>query len=188
MAPKTGTPERYAEAMGELWTELSHTLARLDRFAAEPDRLAGTHADLALARLRYALHLASEQAYGVEPPPGSESAHVELAAALAAARDATAEVAEAVADADTSAAEPLLPEWRGALFRVRLARLRLAAPAHRPTIAELPADEGIGRPLIAFLLALGGALAFVAGATLGLWPVWVAGLFAVCLSVLAYRP
>jgi hypothetical protein len=41
---------------------------------------------------------------------------------------------------------------------------------------------------VAFLLALCGALAFAAGATLGLWPVWVAGLLAVCGSVVAYRP
>jgi hypothetical protein len=44
------------------------------------------------------------------------------------------------------------------------------------------------RPLIAFLLALLGAVSFVAGATLGLWPVWSAGALAVCASVLAYRP
>jgi uncharacterized membrane protein HdeD (DUF308 family) len=49
-------------------------------------------------------------------------------------------------------------------------------------------DEGIARPLIAFLLALVGALSFVAGATLELWPVWSAGVLAVCASVLAYRP
>jgi hypothetical protein len=42
--------------------------------------------------------------------------------------------------------------------------------------------------LLAFALALIGALAFVAGATLALWPLWVAGLVAVCASVVAYRP
>jgi hypothetical protein len=184
---RTGTPERYAERMGELWTELSRTLARLDRLAAEPERLDEDDAAPSLAHLRYGLHLASEHAYGLDPPAGAESAHAELAAALAAARDATAEVAETAAAAGSDAVAPLLPEWRGALFRVRLARLRLAPPQRRRT-AEPVAVEGFARPLAAFLLALGGALAFVGGATLGLWPVWAAGLVAVCCSVLVYRP
>lgn len=188
MAPNTTSPERYAEEMGELWTELSHTLARLDRYAATPDRLDDVRAEVSLNRLRYALHLASEHAYGVAPPVGAETAHAELRSSLAAARDATAEVAEALTDQGTEAVEPLLPEWRGALFRVRLARLRLATPVTRKeTVGELR-DEGIGRPLVAFLLALLGALAFVLGATLGLWPVWSAGVVAVIASVLAYRP
>jgi hypothetical protein len=153
VAPKTWTPEHYAEEMGELWSELTRALDRLDRLAAEPERLDEDDAELALARLRYQLHLASEHAYGLDPPAGAESAHAELSAALASARDATAEVAE-------------------------------AAPAGGP----VPPEEGIARPLVAFLLALCGALAFAAGATLGLWPVWVAGLLAVCASVVAYRP
>jgi hypothetical protein len=82
---------------------------------------------------------------------------------------------------------PLLHEWRGAVFRVRLARMRLAAPGDVPT-ADLEVDDGLVRPLVAFLLALGGALAFVAGATLGLWPLWTLGLIGVCASILAYRP
>jgi hypothetical protein len=188
VTPDTTSPERYAEEMGELWTELSHTLARLDRYAATPDRLDNARAEVSLNRLRYALHLASEHVYGVAPPPGAETAHAELRSSLAAARDATAEVAEALTDEGADAVEPLLPEWRGALFRVRLARLRLATPAARKeTLGELR-DDGIARPLIAFLLALLGALAFVLGATLGLWPVWAAGVVAVGASVLAYRP
>jgi hypothetical protein len=188
MAPRTGTPGRYAEEMGGLWTELSLTLTRLDRLAGDPELLDDERAELTLARLRYALHLASEHAYGVVPPAGAESAHAELATALAGARDATAEIAEAAADGDPGGVRMLLPEWRGALFRVRLARLRLAAPARTTELPEQPEDEGIARPLTAFLLALGGALAFVAGATLGLWPVWAVGLVAVCGSVLCYRP
>ncbi|HET7127644.1 MAG TPA: hypothetical protein VFJ93_01040 [Gaiellaceae bacterium] len=188
MAPNTTSPERYAEEMGELWTELSHTLARLDRYASTPDRLDDVRAEVSLGRLRYALHLASEHAYGVAPPPGAETAHAELRSSLAAARDTTAEVAEALTDQGAEAVEPLLPEWRGALFRVRLARLRLATPvARRETLGE-QADEGFARPLIAFIIALVGALAFVGGATLGLWPIWAAGALAVCASVVAYRP
>lgn len=174
--------------MGELWTELSHTLARLDRYATTPDRLDDVRAEVSLNRLRYALHLASEHAYGVAAPPGAETAHAELRSSLAAARDATAEVAEALTDQGAEAVQPLLPEWRGALFRVRLARLRLATPiALKETVGD-PGDEGIARPLIAFLLALVGALSFVAGATLGLWPVWSAGVLAVGAAILAYRP
>lgn len=188
MAPNATSPEQYAEEMGELWTELSHTLARLDRYAATPGRLDDVRAEVSLNRLRYALHLASEHAYGVAPPPGAETAHAELRSSLAAARDATAEVAEALTDQGAEAIEPLLPEWRGALFRVRLARLRLATPvARQETLGELR-DDGFARPLVAFLLALLGALAFVLGATFDLWPVWAAGVVAVCASVFAYRP
>jgi hypothetical protein len=188
VAPNTTSPERYAEEMGELWTELSYTLARLDRYATAPDRLDDVRAEVSLRRLRYALHLASEHAYGVAPPPGAETAHAELRSSLAAARDATAEVAEALTDQGAEAVEPLLPEWRGALFRVRLARLRLATPvARRETLGEQD-DDGIARPLIAFLLALIGALSFVLGATLGVWPVWAAGVLAVGASVCTYRP
>jgi hypothetical protein len=189
MAPRTSSPERYAAQMGELWSDLSRVLDRLDRLAAEPERLESDDAETALARLRYQLHLANEHAYGLDPPAGAESAHAELSAALASARDATAEVAEAAHDAGRDGVLPLLHEWRGALFRLRLARLRLAAPQpRRRPAAEPTPDEGVARPLVAFLLALFGALAFAAGATLGLWPVWVAGLVAVCGSVVAYRP
>ena len=84
--------------------------------------------------------------------------------------------------------EPLLHEWRGALFRVRLARLRLATPPKTPPEPPRAAQRVIVGPLVAFLLALFGAVAFVAGATLGLWPVWGLGMVAVCGSVFAYRP
>jgi hypothetical protein len=188
VAPNTTSPERYAEEMGELWTELSHTLARLDRYASTPDRLDDVRAEVSLGRLRYALHLASEHAYGVAPPAGAETAHAELRSSLHAARDATAEVAEALADQGPEAVEPLLPEWRGALFRVRLARLRLATPVARQETLGEPGDDGIARPLIAFLLALLGAVSFVIGATLGVWLVWAAGVVAVGASVVAYRP
>ena len=188
MAPETRTAERYASAMGELWTGLARTLRRLDVAAADPELLDEQGAERSLRRLQYALHLASEHAYGLDPPAGSESAHAELADALACARDATAEVAEAVAAWGGEGVRPLLHEWRGALFRVRLARMRLAAPQPPAQHEEEPLDTDLRRPLAAFTLALTGAVAFVAGATLGLWPVWAAGLVAVCGSVVAYRP
>lgn len=189
VTPRIGSPERYAEEIGELWTGLTNTLGRLDRLAAEPVQLEEDGALHMLQRLQYRLHLASEHAFGVDPPPGAETAHAELAAALVSARDATAEVAEAFDEQGIVGVEPLVPEWRGALFRVRLARLRLATPpAARRSLVDLPLDESIARPLAAFALALLGALAFVVGATLGLWPAWAGGLAAVCASVLVYRP
>ena len=174
--------------MSELWTGLARTLTRLDIVAAEPRTLDDRGADDALRRLQYALHLAAEHAYGLEPPESAASAHAELADALLCARDATAEVAGAVSIWGAEGVEPLLHEWRGALFRVRLARTRLAAPAPASTVTEPPSDAGVRAPLVAFGLALGGALAFVAGATLALWPVWAVGIVAVCVSILAYRP
>lgn len=188
MGPMTGTGEHYAVGMGDLWSELSRTLARLDVAAAQPESLDELDAPGSLRRLQYALHLASEHAYGLEPPPAAASAHAELADALACARDATSEVAEAVSIWGAEGVQPLLHEWRGALFRVRLARMRLAAPAPRPPADNAPVEQGLGPPLAAFTLSLAGALAFVAGATLALWPLWVAGLVAVCCSVVAYRP
>jgi hypothetical protein len=185
--PQTTGTERYAVAMGELWSDLARTLARLDVVAGEPEELDESSCE-ALRRLQYALHLAHEEVYGVTPPPGAATAHSELAAALAGAREATAEVAEAVAAWGAEGVVPLLHEWRGALFRVRLARLRLTTPAAALAAAEPPADDGAARPVLAFALALLGALAFVAGATLGLWPVWAVGLLAVSGSVVVYRP
>lgn len=160
--------ERYAVQFGELWSSLAPTLTHVD----EP-------ADVrSLQRLQNALHVAGEHAYGLEPPEGAASAHAELADALACARDLTGDLAAGCALDD---------EWRGALLRVRLARMRLATPAS-PAAVVLAPHEGIAQPLVAFLLALGGALAFVAGATLGAWPLWASGIAAVCASVLAYRP
>lgn len=177
MAPTTGTEERYAVQVGELWSGLSPTLTRFE----EPDDVQS------LRRLQYALHRASEHAYGLHPPEGAASAHAELTAALVWARDVTGEIADGCALWGIEGIEPLLQEWRGALLRVRLARSRLAPPARRAP-NETPAGDGIAQPLTAFLLALGGALAFVAGATLGAWPLWAGGLAGVCASVLAYRP
>jgi hypothetical protein len=188
LGPKTGTGEHYAVAMGELWSGLARTMARLDVIAGQPAVLEEHAAADALRRLQYALHLASEHAYGLTPPPGAVTAHAELADALACARDATAEIAEAASLWGAEGVEPLLHEWRGALFRVRLARLRLDSPPPKTFVEPESPPARIAGPLVAFLLALLGAVALVAGVTVGLWPVWVLGLLAVAGSVLAYRP
>jgi hypothetical protein len=174
--------------MGELWSGLARTITRLDVIAGDPARLEHQEAAHVLRRLQYALHVASEHAYGLTPPPGAATAHADLADALDCARDATAEIAEAASLWGAHGVEPLLHEWRGTLFRVRLARLRLAATPPPPFPEPVAEPAGIARPLVAFLLALLGAVAFVAGATLGLWPVWALGLAAVGGSVFAYRP
>lgn len=188
LAATTGTGERYADALGELWSGLAHTLTRLDRIAGAPAGLVDDEVLESLRRLQYSLHLASEHAYGLDPPSGAESAHAELADALAAARDATAEIAETVEEIGAEAVDVLLHEWRGALFRVRLARLRLAGPPVRTQVAAEPEERGFVLPLAAVLLALGGALAFAVGAAAGNRLLWIAGLIGVCLSVGAYRP
>ena len=188
MTAQTGTEEVYAEGLGELWTDLRRTLTSLDGVAAEPDLLDDEDVAITLRRLQYGLHVSFEHIAGLTPPPGGETAHAELGAALAAARDATAEVAEAASLFGAAGVDPLLHEWRGALFRVRLARLRLAPRQSPLTTADADEQGGLTRPFISFLLALMGALAFVAGAAADLWPVWTLGLVAVCGSVLAFRP
>jgi hypothetical protein len=188
VAARTGTNQLYAAELGELWADLLRTLTRLDVVAAEPDRLDGEGAEQTLRRLQYSLHVSSEQIVGLRPPPGGETAHAELGAALASARDATAEVADAVSVFGAVGVEPLLHEWRGALFRVRLARMRLAPPPKPPAPAPTDEHHSLARPLLAFLLALFGAVGFVGGATSAVWPIWVTGLAAVCASVLVYRP
>jgi hypothetical protein len=185
--PDTQTGERYATQVGELWSGLAQTLARLEALAADPDRLDEEDSVDALRRLQYRLHSASEYTLGLSPPAAAEPAHSELAAALTCARDATGEVVGAIEAAGAHAVEALLHEWRGALFRVRLARLRLTGtrkPAP-PANEELPALKA---PLAATGLTIAGAGVFVVGATLGPWPIWVAGMMAVCLSLLLYRP
>jgi hypothetical protein len=184
----TGTDERYATAMGELWTGLARTLSRLDLAAADPSALDEPSSAHALRRLQYALHLAGERAYGIEPPPGGGAAHAELADALEQARDLTAEVAAAAATFGADGISTLVHEWRGALFRVRLARHQLGLTESPGLETVDDGREPIARPLVAFLLALCGAVAFVGGATIGLWPLWAAGMLAVSGSFLAYRP
>jgi hypothetical protein len=175
----------YASALAGLWGELSATLTRLERIAAEPEVELEDSADL-LPALQYSLHRASELAIGLDPPSGAETAHAELAAALADARDVTAEVTDALETSGAESATLLVHEWRGALFRVRLARHRLA---ERPRPQHIPSGHGAfpKAALVATVLAVVGATMFMAGAMLASWPVWVAGLLAVGAGMLSYR-
>ena len=185
--PGTGERERYTTALAGVWSDLSRTLARLEAIAAEPDEL-GEEALEALPSLQYALHQASELTAGIEPPLGDEGWHTELAAALADARDATSEVIEALETGGSDAAAALVLEWRGALFRVRLARHRLQGRPVLPAIDPEPLPRRPWPALAAALLVVAGAAAFTTGATLTLWPLWALGLTFVAAGFLAYRP
>jgi multidrug efflux pump subunit AcrA (membrane-fusion protein) len=118
-------------------------------------------------------------------------------AALAQARDATAEMALGLRLRDDEVVERLLPEWRGALFRVRLARLRALEHfnvADRVVLARHDREEPGESPtaglaaVVASVLVLVGALLFTAGAVLAAWPLWAAGLALFAGGFLVARP
>jgi hypothetical protein len=169
-----------------LWGELSWTLRRLETLAVCPvEEVAGAPHEL--HRLQYSLHLLTERLVGVRPVAASLAAHAELADALACARDATAELAEAAESEGTDAAVPLVYEWRGALFRLRLARMLVAPPRPEPTRSE-PEAAHLHAALAAFLLTLAGCAAVVSGALLTTWTLLAAGIAAVVSGLLVYRP
>ena len=187
--PKLRRGSATRTQVGELWTELSQTLARLEAIAATPELLDDDETVGALRRLQYRLHTASESVLGLSPPAAAEPAHTELAAALAGARDATGDVVEAVDRTGSRGVDAMLHEWRGALFRVRLARLRLTGRRAVAGDTRLSRSSGsIRAPLVGDVLTIVGAAAFAVGATAGPWPLWVAGMLAVCMSLLLYRP
>lgn len=176
--------ERYASALAGLWESLSSTLTRLEGVATDVRTLDDGGAQL--PQLQNRLHWAGELVAGIEPPPGGERAHAELALALECARDATGEVREAFETEGAPAAWLRVHEWRGALFNVRLARHRLESGAQAATgVAEPP--ETNWRAALATALVLAGTAAFTAGAIATLWPVWVVGLGLVAASFLVFE-
>ena len=173
-----GATQTYATELAGLWTGLSRALSDLEALAARPDqRLSDLDASATLARLRYVLHTAGELTLGIAPPDGAERAHAELAFALANARDATAVVADLLEDGGIEAIQPVLHEWRGALFAVRLARTRAAVPAiesaSREASSPLPPPAAA---LSAITLIVLGAATFAGGTLLHRWPLWTVGL------------
>lgn len=189
--------EPYAQAVSDLWESLGAALVRLERFAEAPSAALSADFLEELPSLQYTLHCGAELAVGIEPPAGAEALHEELVASLAEARDATAEVAQALDAGDAELVEPLLPEWRGILFRVRLARLR----ALEGTTVSVGSDGSVEpeRParkrertsvsaIVATVLVAGGAFLFTAGAVLAAWPVWAAGLALFAGGFVLYRP
>jgi len=195
-AVRTGERREYASAVADLWERLGTALVRLERVAeAPPDRIVAEGPE-ELPTLQYSLHAGAELALGIRAPGGAETAHAELVAALAQARDATAEVVGAAFEGDEELVERLLPEWRGALFRVRLARLRalersplrLPADPVPPRAADAREVEVPKTALAATGLVIAGALLFTAGAVLAAWPLWAAGLALFGGGFVLFRP
>lgn len=188
-------PSGYAEAVSHLWERVGAALVRLERVAESPAEAVTDEFLDELPHLQYGLHAGAELAVGIPPPRGAAALHDELVAALSEARDITAEIARALELGDPELVEPLLPEWRGALFRVRLARLR----ALERTTISLGSDGGPepSRPrrrdrisasaVVATALVIGGAFLFTAGAVLAAWPVWAAGLALFAGGFVLYR-
>jgi hypothetical protein len=186
VVPRAEAAQRYASQVGAVWTGLAATLLRLEALAAEPERLADDGALSELGHLQYAIHSASEDLRGLTPPADGRPGRDELASALALAREATGELVEAIELEGAEAAQPLIYEWRGALFRIRLARQRLEGPESQS--AGGGERRGLRAPAVAVVLALGGTAVFVLGATSGSLPLWASGAAAVCASLLVYRP
>lgn len=164
----SGSPRSYAAVVAGLWIDLRAVLNELDALAADPELLLDERD--ALPALQYELHCAGEIVAGLTPPNGDELEHDELVDALAEARELTSEMSEALERAGAQAAAQLVWEWRGALFRVRFARLRLERP--RPAPAA-PAAVATPRPqhppaVVVVAVATGSALLLFA-ALLGLW-------------------
>jgi hypothetical protein len=179
----TSAARQYAGTMAGFWSGLSRTLHALDALAAEPQRL-DEDALGPLRALQYRLHRSAELLNGVEPPVGSRAAHDELRDSLVDAREATGEMIEAIEDGGSEAGNELLFEWRGALFRVRLARMRLGdQPEPRPE----PQTKTYSAAAASALVVL-GAITFVAGAALIVWPLWAAGVALVVGGLLVHRP
>jgi len=188
-ASGTTERERYASALAGLWESLASTLARLEAVAADERTLGDGGGQLPVLQNR--LHWAGELVAGIEPPPGAERAHAELAAALEAARDATGEVREAFEGEGVATAWRLVHEWRGALFGVRLARHRLGLTGLGTQVVTRTVEPPAGfnwSAALATALVVAGTAAFAAGAIAVLWPVWALGLALVAASFLVYQP
>jgi hypothetical protein len=195
---RAGERLAYTAAVTDLWERVGTALTRLERIAEnQSDDLVDAHAE-ELPGLQYSLHAGAELALGIDAPASAASLHAELVEALAEARDATAEVAFAIDNADPETVDALLPEWRGTLFRVRLARLRVlersrAAGREQAVTPDTgPADRAATRrgisAIVATALILGGAFLFTAGAVLVAWPIWAAGLALFAGGFVLYRP
>ena len=180
------TREQYATALDGLWGDLTGALTRLERIAAEPDELDDETLEV-LPVLQYSLHRAGEAIQGIAPLPATAEAHRELAAALEDARDVTGEVVCLLEFDDYLGAADLVHEWRGALFRVRLARRRLIRVPPAPS-AQIEDPPMTASAAVSLVLLAAGTVAFLAGAVLVIWPLWAAGLGVVAASLLVYKP
>jgi hypothetical protein len=185
-AAGTTERERYASALAGLWESLASTLSQLEAVSADVHSLDDAGARLPVLQNR--LHWAGELVAGIEPPPGAEGAHAELARALECARDATGDVRDVLETEGAPGAWLLVHEWRGALFGVRFARHRLGLGAPPAAPAAEQADGLRWSAALATALVLAGTAAFTAGAIAVLWPVWALGLGLVAASFLVFEP
>jgi hypothetical protein len=185
----TGVREGYAAALADLWRGLQPTMTNLDSLAATPaEELLDRGGEL-LPKLQYELHAAGELALGIEPPPGTEVQHGDLAAALGNARDATAELLAAVESGSLEDVAGLTYGWRATLFEVRLARLRLGAAARSAAFFEgierrRPFERGA---LVACVLVLLATCAMVASALLTFLPLFLVGVIFVAAAAIVLR-
>ena len=195
-AVRSGERRGYGAAVEGLLEPLGGTLIRLERVAEAPPDEIVAEAREELPSLQYTLHASAELAVGLDPPARVGPLHAELVDALAQARDATAEVAGAVEEGDDDLVGKLLPEWRGALFRVRLARLRalerspLRLPVEEPAVTQRGRGEVTvsATTIVATVLVVAGAVLFTAGAVLASWPLWAAGLALFGGGFVLFRP
>jgi hypothetical protein len=171
---RTGAAHAYGSGLEQVRRELGPALLALEGVAAAPDELEDAATDL--PALQYALHVAGERVVGLEPLPGLEEAHEELAVALAIAREETADVLGAL-ERDDPTATTLVWEWRAALFGVRLALGRIATP-----VVHVDEPRSMLRALVPVLILFAGVLTVLGGALAELWPVWTAGLGLVALA------
>jgi hypothetical protein len=164
----SGSPRSYAAVVAGLWIDLRAVLNELDALAADADLLLDERD--ALPALQYELHCAGEIVSGLTPPHSAELEHDELVDALADARELTSEISEALERGGAHAAAHLVWEWRGALFRVRFARLRLERRRPLPTAPPAAAAPRPQHPpaITIAAVAAGSALVLFA-AFLGLW-------------------
>ena len=180
---RTGERREYASAVADLWERLGAALARLERIAeAPPDRIVAEASPTSCRSLQYSLHAGAELARRHQPPPGARrAAHEELVAALAQARDATAEVAIAAEVVRRRARRAAAP---------RMARRALPRPARPPAGARATVRSACPSPTRRFgpparrrprsrfrrlpslrrRSSIAGALLFTAGAVLAAWP------------------
>jgi hypothetical protein len=182
-----GTGSGLRQGLG---SELSRTLLRLESIASRPAEELGVD-PAELSRLQYSLHQLGERLVGLRPPAGFAAAHAELSDALACARDATAALAEAAELDGSPGAAPLVYEWRGALFRLRLARTLLWPPAPalaEPSRADPEPEPDVRAALVTLGLTFSGGAAFIGGALAAFWPLWTAGTIAIVAGLVLYRP
>ncbi len=173
--------------MAGLWIDLRLALSRLDTLSAESEAPAESRDEL--PSLQYELHCAAERVAGLVPPDGAELEHEELADALTDARELTSEITEALVHGGPEATAPLMWEWRGSLFRVRYARLRLQRPHRVPAPPAAPAapEPASPLPLTAVAVATGCSLVLLA-ALLGLWLLVALTLTVTLAASLRLRP